>query len=348
MQSGGGGTSYTLTVNVSPQGAGVVYLNPSQGVYTAGTQVELTAQANSGYVFSSWSGDLTGTQNPTTITMNSNKTVTANFVQSGGGGLTYTLSVNISPSTAGNVILNPIGEFYQAGTTVTITAVPNSNYTFSNWSGDISSTQNPISIVMDSNKNITANFAQDGTTYIITVNVSPSNAGFVTLNPAGGVYSAGTEVELVAHPYENYKFLNWSGAVTSTSTVVRIIVNSNKVVQANFVVQTSTGTASSDINTSEGNIIILNPSKNPFYLRQDIKVNLKYYLNKPLFVKIKIYDLSLNLVKTTNYEYKQSGENYFEFNGIDDNGELLPTGLYLYQVESETEKSKFGKLLIIK
>jgi hypothetical protein len=70
---------YTLTTNVSPQGAGTVSLNPAGGVYTAGQVVTITAQANSGYRFVNWSGDVTGTSNPTTVEMNANKTVTANF-----------------------------------------------------------------------------------------------------------------------------------------------------------------------------------------------------------------------------------------------------------------------------
>jgi len=83
-----GGTQtqqYTLTVAVNPTGAGTVSLNPAGGTYTAGTVVTLTAVANSGYVFSNWGGDLSGSQNPNTITMNTNKVVIANFAQSGGG-----------------------------------------------------------------------------------------------------------------------------------------------------------------------------------------------------------------------------------------------------------------------
>ncbi|MEM1561347.1 MAG: Ig-like domain-containing protein, partial [Ignisphaera sp.] len=54
-------------------------LNPSGGVYVAGTTVTVLAQANAGWVFSGWSGDLSGNQNPASIIMNSNKTVVANF-----------------------------------------------------------------------------------------------------------------------------------------------------------------------------------------------------------------------------------------------------------------------------
>jgi uncharacterized repeat protein (TIGR02543 family) len=55
--------------------------NPSPGTYTydPGTQVSITANPNSGYEFSDWSGDATGTENPITITMNLNKSITANF-----------------------------------------------------------------------------------------------------------------------------------------------------------------------------------------------------------------------------------------------------------------------------
>ena len=63
-------------------GNGNVTLSPSGGTYYAGTVVQLTAVPDSGWSFSGWSGDLSGTTNPTTITMNGNKAVMANFVVS--------------------------------------------------------------------------------------------------------------------------------------------------------------------------------------------------------------------------------------------------------------------------
>ncbi|MCS7231309.1 MAG: hypothetical protein RMJ67_04140, partial [Elusimicrobiota bacterium] len=71
--------SFPLIVNINPQGAGSVSLNPTGGVYLFGTTVTLTAQANSGWQFSGWSGDLVGSQNPTNIVINSTKNITANF-----------------------------------------------------------------------------------------------------------------------------------------------------------------------------------------------------------------------------------------------------------------------------
>jgi hypothetical protein len=72
---------YTLTVNTVGQGS--VTLNPPGGVYDEGTVVTLTAVPDSGWKFDNWSGDLSGTANPTTITVDDDKIVTAHFSEIG-------------------------------------------------------------------------------------------------------------------------------------------------------------------------------------------------------------------------------------------------------------------------
>ena len=52
-----------------------------------------------------------------------------------GAPITYTLTTSVNPPGAGIVTLNPAGGTYNAGTAVTLTATPNSGYTFSSWSG---------------------------------------------------------------------------------------------------------------------------------------------------------------------------------------------------------------------
>jgi len=73
-------TTFALTVNVSPDG-GAVNLSPSQPPegYVAGTEVTLTASAAEGYEFDRWSGDTSATSPVVTVTMTSDKSVTANF-----------------------------------------------------------------------------------------------------------------------------------------------------------------------------------------------------------------------------------------------------------------------------
>ncbi len=59
---------------------GAITLSPSGGIYSVGTVVTVTAEPSSGYVFSSWSGDLSGSASSTTITMTGDKSVNASFM----------------------------------------------------------------------------------------------------------------------------------------------------------------------------------------------------------------------------------------------------------------------------
>jgi uncharacterized repeat protein (TIGR02543 family) len=96
---GGTPTQYTLTTNTVGQGS--ISLNPSGGTYDAGTVVTVTANPSSGWQFDGWSGDLSGTTNPTTITMNSNKSITATFSEISATGTVGNTSVFGSTSVSG-------------------------------------------------------------------------------------------------------------------------------------------------------------------------------------------------------------------------------------------------------
>ena len=71
----------TLTINTTDGGS--VQVNPDQPYYRDNPDVTLTATAAPNYTFDSWGGDLISSNNPGTITMDSDKTVTANFVFNG-------------------------------------------------------------------------------------------------------------------------------------------------------------------------------------------------------------------------------------------------------------------------
>ncbi|MEW6366233.1 MAG: hypothetical protein AB1714_16520 [Acidobacteriota bacterium] len=74
---GGGGTTYTLSTNISPAGTGTV--TPNYGVYAAGSVVSVRATSADGYSFDYWTGSVTGSTNPINVTMDANKSVTAVF-----------------------------------------------------------------------------------------------------------------------------------------------------------------------------------------------------------------------------------------------------------------------------
>ena len=85
-------------------------------------------------------------------------------------------------SSGGIVTLNPPGGLYDEGIVITLTAIPAENFSFNAWSGDINSTENPISITMDSNKEIHALFTYEFDTVITAFENEP--VGFASL--AGG------------------------------------------------------------------------------------------------------------------------------------------------------------------
>ena len=148
------------SLNITTSGSGTVAKSPNQTSYTSGTQVTLTATPSAGYQFSGWSGSISGTTNPATITMDANKSVTATFTQI--QNTNYTLSVTINGS--GTVTKSPDQTSYLSGSQVTLTATPASGYVFSGWGGELSGTANPATITMNANKAVTATFTASGGT----------------------------------------------------------------------------------------------------------------------------------------------------------------------------------------
>ncbi len=148
-------------MDVSPSGGGIVKVDetvpsshPIFYTFKSGTNVRLEAIPADGYVFDNWSEDLSGTTNPTTIVIDCNKRITANFSQ-----IVHTLTMQLvgNGSTTPMVGTHDYGE----GTVVTITATPNSGWQFNSWSGDVTNPSSATTtLTMGSDKTVTANFSQ--------------------------------------------------------------------------------------------------------------------------------------------------------------------------------------------
>src|SRR5439155_27264172 len=91
---------FTYALVVDTVGRGTVAKSPNQPGYPPEATVQLTATPATGYHFTGWSGDTTSASNPITLTMSSDKHVTANFVIN-----TYPLNVTIVGS--GTVAKSP-------------------------------------------------------------------------------------------------------------------------------------------------------------------------------------------------------------------------------------------------
>ena len=169
-------TSYTLSITVSPSGAGSV--SPLGGQYEEGTRVTLTATPANGYTFDYWNGDASGTSPTVTVTMDSDKSVTAHFKEKEVA--TYSLSVSVQPSGSGSVA--PSSGDYLAGTDVTLVATAAPGYKFDHWSGDASGTLPTITIIMDSDKSAMAHFADITPPVISEVDIFHITESSTTIN----------------------------------------------------------------------------------------------------------------------------------------------------------------------
>ncbi len=158
IQSGPLPTQYTLTTNIV--GSGSITKNPNQATYDTGSVVQLTVNPVAGWLFDHWSGNLTGNTNPNTITMNSNKTVTAHFILNPN---IYTLTIIVTPIAGGTVVASPDPPYHSTDVVI-LTATANTGYFFTGWSGDLTGSTNPTTITMIGNKTVTAQFSPITTT----------------------------------------------------------------------------------------------------------------------------------------------------------------------------------------
>ena len=141
-------STYSLEVKAGTGGT----TDPSPGNYDicVGSEIMVKAIPNEGFGFSHWSGDATSQDNPVTVLMDRDKSIQANFVRQ--------YALNISAGLGGTTDPIPGKHVYNTGTKVTIMGIPENDYRFSHWSGDIGGRTNPKTISMNSDKSVTANF----------------------------------------------------------------------------------------------------------------------------------------------------------------------------------------------
>ena len=136
---------YNVTINVNGNGT---VTGANTGTYLEGTELTLTPTPAEHHEFTGWTGDVTSTDNPLTITVNSDMNITANFAKK-----QYTLTVLANDAAKGDVTGSGT---YAYGTEVEITATAKPGYEFIGWSNG--SKENPLTITMTEDTELTANF----------------------------------------------------------------------------------------------------------------------------------------------------------------------------------------------
>jgi uncharacterized repeat protein (TIGR02543 family) len=148
------------------------------------------------------------------------------------------ISLDVTPHEGGAVAINdspqsyyPISRTVLKDTIIELEAQPTAGYQFVGWSGDLSGRENPITIEMDSAKEVTAIFSNVMHPLLIEVN------GHGSTNPAVASYDypEGTEVTITATPDSGWRFDSWSGEVSYPYlATTAIVMSTDKVVTANF------------------------------------------------------------------------------------------------------------------
>jgi hypothetical protein len=118
--------------------------------YPDGARISLVATPGKGARFAGWGGAAAGSLSDTLVVMNANKTVEADFVS--------TAALTVFTRGGGTVERSVDDGIYLAGSTAQLNAVPLPGWTFSGWSGALTGDQPAESIVMNSNKVVTARF----------------------------------------------------------------------------------------------------------------------------------------------------------------------------------------------
>lgn len=167
-----------------------------------------------------------------TITTIRTQLASATIKSCGSAGTKYALTV--TTPTGGTVTKSPDGTSYTKGAEVTLTAKPSTGYEFKNWTGGATGTSATVKVTMDSDKSVTAVFAQIPANSF-TVLLSSTGSGTVSKTPEQGFYTSGTKVTINATPVNGVSiFEGWSGDFTGTEKSASVTVTANMQITAKF------------------------------------------------------------------------------------------------------------------
>jgi len=142
----------------------------------------------------------------------------------------YELVTNVNPTEGGSV--SPSNGYYKQDTPIDIIATPSTGYTFDHWDGDVSSSSKEITISMDNDKNIVANFSP---LHTLTTSVHPVDSGSIICIPDKPYYENGESVTLKATAFNNYTFECWEEDSSDTNHIIKITMDSDITLIANFI-----------------------------------------------------------------------------------------------------------------
>ena len=267
---------YTVSTSVSPSEGGTVGFGISGSSGNAGESIQIIASASNGHEFTSWSGDVSGSDNPLTVTLDSNKTISANFSAVASSlafdcGASFSKSSNFVDgalvdlnSVSGNagedstrwegtlhwntfsgtslpqsyLIPFEVSDFSKGGLSITISApITDANRVmrYEHENGTC------YEFSLESTTDLTQNLATVIylPLYTVSTSVSPSEGGTVGFGISGSSGNAGESIQIIASASNGHEFTSWSGDVSGSDNPLTVTLDSNKTISANFSVDAS-------------------------------------------------------------------------------------------------------------
>ncbi len=216
--------SYTINCSVG-SGSGTTGGDCGSSV-THGGSATVTASPSTGYGFSNWSGDASGTSTSYTFTnVTSNKTATANFAIN-----QYTVSYNANGGSCSPTSRTVDWGNSAAGPSCSRTGHSLNNYEIT--SGSCYGTFNPDTGACSevrNNMTISANW----TINQHTLSISVEGSGTTSPAPGNHTYNYGASVNISPTAGSGYEFSHWSGACSGSDSC-NVTMTANRSVTAHF------------------------------------------------------------------------------------------------------------------
>lgn len=191
-------SSTDRTITVTQPAFGTITLDPVKIKYQLNDVVTASITVPSHYLFSAWTGSLSGSTTPATFTVGANMTIGATvIVDPANPPASSSITIN-QPALGGTISISPVQTTYYNGTTITATLNLQSGYSFDGWTGSLGGTTTPTTFVLSENVTIGATLTE--IPYSSTVRVVTNATNFKTavktdMNPGDTVLvSDGTYV----------------------------------------------------------------------------------------------------------------------------------------------------------
>lgn len=241
--------SFTLDTN-AVNGSIALSPAPTNGKYAADDSVFLTATADTYYHFTEWSDSLSGSKNPDTLVMDTNKVVTASFAKDsifadsvapdsgvvgtivtwyvrGMGAVQGSSTIKIIDSEGDTVNLNGAQIWNDSQVIDTIPVGLDTGWVdfifVGHWNSD----------TLDSAYKVISGGSPPDS-YTVSTSTTGSGSGTVTKDPDIAKYQSGDSVTVAALPGAHASFQGWSGDTSTVADTLRFDVLKNWTLTAEF------------------------------------------------------------------------------------------------------------------